>query len=460
MNSLNDSLYVLLSRVRLPLPAQEAYAQDPANYTALSNNPYLDPVVWEKIVHSGPHDAALAEALVSRPLARQQIDEVLSREKRLGVLVALAQHNDLDLDQIDALTSRVQSGSLASSLYRIYGPRHTAAELLAARANVAERLDWVSFSEPELLSDDEALEFLKGLNVAWGTTHSYKARSTSLKRLFARRPALLEVVREKGLCDAIYTAAAGDSRLGSLELQLAVLGLDSSSFTGLLNSRSRFSPPEFTSLALINNPRALPEVIKLIADHAVSYNLVSAAQSRLDRHSTSTKPFGETSDPKHLVWLVNRLAPRYTATPVYSQVLRPYALAELALNPYLNADQAKRVADTLVDPEVIAEIGQVRASELRENLARSHGFDVDESEEATTTSTWSYSVPTNMYPSGCLARELEAQIAQDGAEASVIGVLGDNPHAWSLLGSLLAEHPNEKLARLVKMAKVLSTSSD
>ncbi len=451
---------LLLARCRIPKSVQEHVSSDEAAHLALSANQSLDPVVWSHMWATSRANLEVATRLVSRGLPPALVDQVIAKESRVSVIGALAAFNQLSLDQVRVVCAKGKSTSIASTLYRSYYNDPSIASLVGPLSGPSEYVQWLSRVTPTELPDDSVLDALRRLSVWWGGSRHYSELSVSLKRLFSRRPTLLAVVLEQGLHDSIYTAAASNYRLASLDQQLAVLGVTPLELPGITSSKRLVQFPEYASLALANNPRALPEVLALLQDHSTSYSVRESVGKRRRFRPTIIQEYEKLDDQAQLSWLCDRLtlSDKRPDRSAYFRP-RPYELVALAKNEHLLPSQAKDVFTELYSSDTIDEIGAKQVGQVARLMASRYGL----AYEPVPTPPRSRQVTAPVFYGPTLRSrprllwELEEALELDNAESQVTSKLGDSPHSWAVFIKLLDEHPQDSLERLVKMAALLGT---
>ena len=456
----------MLTNSDLPLDAQNILAQEHRFREPLCLNPTLSEELWLSLWSTCAKNLTSAQSLAGRSLTSAQRDAVLTKERRSRVLCAMMLHNELTTDEATRVLSLCSSDDVASALFAQDNLDAEFQALLGPKLPAADRLEWYANQDAASLSNTELTNALISLPEWWGTTRSLQKRSTSLKRIFARRPEVLTpvltAISGDGTDSGIKTAAAGCVHISDQANQARVAGLDPDT----LEPTAGFTADGmlYTHLALVNNPRATLAIIDAVGKHSTKSEVTTSITRRkkLNRPCVSVA-FDQVSDDDTLDWLVRRASSyegRGSSSPP-----RPYELAALASNPHLGDQRARRVADELSCWQCAEDLGISEVNRLLSVLKGNYAVLGDVTEYVETPEPVRYRAPD---PEELDAEMLERVASRPAsvvlsstvhhyAAVRVLSIrLADHASAWALFASMFEANPNMELGVLADTCVSLS----
>lgn len=307
----------------------------------LASNAEVDsvPEVWAALWEPAPVSAARAISLVSRRLEPDQLAWVLSTEKRVSVLKAALDYNDVPTDQVEALLASKLGPKLAKSM-----PVHLRQDphIRVMVARLSGGYDLLYAMADGLLGIDEIRERLVDFD-AW-TPNPSSGRQLVLSRILHQYPELIDVFASPDAPEALAMVAASSMLLTSPTHQR--------------NLAQRACVTHYLWSALVSNPVVSIEVVHdVVAAALANPNLEGAAhiaKYRLEPregHRPQVTDFATVDDPQVLEWLVKRAAPTHQEARV-----RPLEVVALSANPHLTSVQAANIVSTLRRPVMLDEV--------------------------------------------------------------------------------------------------------
>jgi len=461
----HPAIFDMLTNGDLPDEAQEALAGEQQFREPLCLNPRLPEELWTLLWNSCSKSLTSAQALANRALSPAQRALVLSKEKRAKVLSSLLEHNEVSLEEAQRILALCPSSDVLHHLYLQESLGDEFIAEIAPQLPSLDRLDWLSRQNASSVSDEALVEALVTLPT-WWTSGNRSQRSTLLKRIFAKRPAVLAPVLSALADDddtGIKMAAAGCVHLSDPANQARVAGLDPSTLepTAAFTGESMM----YTHLALVNNPRAALGIINAVAAHSKNSEVASSITRRqkLGRPCVS-EPFDQVTEEATLNWLVQR-ACSYSGQN--ARAPRPHELAALATSVHLGAEAALRIANDLTSWQCVEDLGQDEVNRLvalmkdhYANLADVDGVcEVDAQVSPSRTAA-----PTPPPSDEELARVatrpasviLSSTHYRRAAVALLTSVLRDRPNAWPLFAKMFEANPNMELTVLAETCANLS----
>jgi hypothetical protein len=301
-----------------------------ANKSELYQNQYLTECQWDAL-WVPKLSAADASWLTDNDLTADQVERVLSTERRASVLYGLFHRPMLTAAQQAHVLSRCTGTNFVRSLLKSpYFDRSNLA-LAARHFRGVERLEWFAAQDASTVSDDEIVQAI----IEYGTDDDRVPRDIRsfgqvFTKLVTARPSVFEALFAlEELPSVAVVQIAGSRLLTSKEMQEKLIG----DGTNVL---------EFAILAFVANPVARPELVELFASSTDS-RVTSAVENRKKYHSDPvTEPFDKITDKDQIDWVLRRSKPSS-----YRTAGRPCDLVVLAMNDALNADEANEVYKAL-----------------------------------------------------------------------------------------------------------------
>lgn len=339
------SLNLALAKMgRLSSTAQKAIVGVTELHEALASNSFtkMTPEVWFDIYGSKKlTSAAVASALVARPLGDDQVSFVLKKERRSSVVSAMLRYNRLSESQIaQALTNKYIKEAVAETICSQGFARDESfpRDLRLKAASLSGHADWAHFlAFDSHATEKEALElFLSFSKERWFPRDS----KGSFGRLLWRFPNLVKVCIAKDSAPALLQLACSSPVLRDPADQIEAIASAGLSETS-----------HFPLLALANSPYASKEALEALGGLGnFSPNADSIRQSLARREQKSREPLScsieQVSDPDTLVWLVGRALPFVARDGRFSPA-KAFELEALARNPHLTLEQARNVVEAM-----------------------------------------------------------------------------------------------------------------
>lgn len=314
-----------IAKTTKSLTGQSILARNAENHSDLAENKHLQEQVWVALYSAKPK-ADLAEKLMKRELTPEQVDFVISKEKRIGVLRELVSHSFLNEEQGRALINKT---SIYSKISRAW---------------------WSSGKVPNMLKGEVALDSCSMLEYALENDNlSDEAVLAIIRSKKYRNPDVLDKIIEqrKNLIDkligdednGIRCAAAASRHLFDQEAMVQAVAL----------CKDYQTTWQFRiAKTILENPNASPETLGKVKDQLTEFRHVSDVlfDSLLNSRLLSSKAYAdkpweyETDADK--IHIIQRLSMRNTTRAV---VVR--SLENLTLNrDYVRESTEKPAATT------------------------------------------------------------------------------------------------------------------
>jgi hypothetical protein len=433
-----------------PLPAavQLDLAKDPVFSTHLCQNPELTSETWDRL-WSQRRPSEEASGLVSRSLTAAQRAQVFKAERRVRVVEAMLEANQITPDEVPLLNLTKLTSRISERIFNDFGTSPEIMSLVGPHLSPAWHLAWLAGSSPDDVSDDAVAADLQTIDTWWGNDRSYRLRRDALTTLFIARPSLISRLAKHDSADCVKTVIAGSQELRST--------LDQQNLLGTPVDASRY-----VLLAYVSNPRAAQQVLDALAGHS-DHDVTKAVSTRRARaRSTITEDYEKVSDPATLEWLVRRASPFQGQE--FSSRGRLGDLLVLSRNPEVTPQQAAQLAEGLREfywDSPLTESIQKAASVLLKghpDLSGKIGHML-EPRTAPIHAQPDFSAERHQNMDSFIehSRPIDAVsgYAKYVAEP-VTAILGDSVHQWRMFLELLTAHPGDGSIRtLAQTAKRL-----
>lgn len=331
------------------------------NRAHLYQNRALTKYQWSKLWHP-KLSATDASWLVERPLDAEQVEQVLSTERRSGVLLVLFRRGLLSAEQQRQVISTTTSSTLLTQVMPMptFAKEHL--PLAASRLTGRDRLEWCAAHGPADVDDTEMLAALTTLAATEHHPREMRSLNALASKVCNARPNLVtDMVDDQAIRALFSTPLAGSRHLLDVAVQTLLVGDPSTT-------------EEYTALAFVANPVADRSLVESFTTHS-SERVRAAARSRLEK-STASIAVGYESvvDPEQLAWLLRRALPNQ-----YRIYGRPGDLVALAMNPNLTTDDARKVFVALRDTPA-QEVRAEQMDEARTHLASRLGIEAPQAQ--------------------------------------------------------------------------------
>jgi hypothetical protein len=350
-----------------PAEVQAVIAHDRQLGACLADNTEiaLDRDVWFTLYTVKPKVASeTACGLARRPLDNDQIEHMLACETRVGPWLSAFAHNELTADQQARLVSaKGVKGGLAATLLDYEWFDRTLAKDIVLAAGGASRYSFLVDADDTQLSQAEAEDWARTLP-DWAPSKVTSHQASSVERLVEHRLYLVSILAGAGQPERIRRQLAGSRFATDESVQFELAGIDGSmNFAALDWDAQRAHGWLLTKLVFspVCHKSTLEKLIEVIdaGDQARFWDVKSKAQSRLrdfDTRGRVTVPYEQVDNVDQLGWLVNRSIPNDRYDRMFWG--RPWDLAALAFNEYLDDTQALRVIQALRLPYIYNQLKQ------------------------------------------------------------------------------------------------------
>jgi hypothetical protein len=300
--------------------------------------------LWEKNLPVGP-----ASHLADCVHTQEQVDRVLSQEKRGSVLVGLFHGPHLTEDQQAKVFLTARGSSYVYSALRSKFFYRENLEIAARHFRGSERLEWCAVVDQTVVSDDDALKALVDCDSLQGRRHirDVSAFNMRVHKLFEARPQLVDALFALDVLPEILSVQLASSRFIAPRVYQERLAAD---------HMGMFS---YEACAFIANPVVHVDLIERFKDHQDDA-VRKAVHNRLTFHNdTITVPYDQVSDDSQIEWLVNRILPSK-----HRPDGKPCEMVALGRNENIQVGLADRLYKTLLNTSVRT----VPVSELNKTL--------------------------------------------------------------------------------------------
>ena len=443
------------------------------NKPYLHRNEYLTEHQWDELWEKNlPSDPAAHLARCVR--TQDQVDRVLTQEKRGSVLVELFHGPHLSEDQQEKILLTARGSSYVYSALRSkFFYRDNLLEIASRHFRGSERLEWCAVVDQTVVSDDDALKALIDCNTPKGRRHIRNVSEFNVRvhKLFEARPQLVDALFALDVLPDIYSVQLASSRfIAPREYQERMTADPAGMFY-------------YEACAFIANPVVHIDLLEKFMNHE-NEAVRKAVHNRLTFHNdTITVPYDQISDDSQIEWVVNRILPNK-----HRPDGKPCELVVFGRNEHISIGLAERLYKALLKTsEYAVPVATLNATldhlESRLGLQRSarkaeRGFWDDMLQPAPS---WWVALPQIEMLLDPQARpwtdeQIEAAYSKIPAEnlqnfetekpiqwwrseglvhAYCIYHLGNDPIRWELLANL-AENHTGTLAQLVLAAKRLA----
>lgn len=431
-----------------------------ANKTSLRQNKHLTrhqfASLWEKNL-----PAVESASLVDRDLDPDQVELVLSSERRGSVLLSLFRNKQLDRDQQEKCLKVATGSTFASTVMSSGNLDESVLKIAAAKLDGVPRLEWCA-SHLSDFDDDQLYDVIETVSSSGLAVRDMRSFNIVTAKLFAARPHLVgKFASSESIPAPLLTTLASSRFLTDLDWQKRT-------FSGASDEDT-----EFAALAFVANPVAHEEVVRSLSSHT-SHKVQSAVSKRLSEKFVRVDvDYEQVSDDQTLSRILRRSLPNQ-----YRSIGRPGDLVALAYNGNLEEKDAVKVFETLQGtPTEYCSADQLNAAV--EHLAKR--LSVPAPAPKVETGFWDRSyAPYRSYPTepafmllpsarpwsketiealaACHAAELEKVAAMPLAQVVyasrpalhlyLVHAVGLDPRRWELLVNLSSSH-HGTVSRLV-----------
>ena len=338
------------------------------NKSELYQNQYLTERQWDAL-WAPKLPASDASWLTDNELTTEQVERVLSSERRGSVLYGLFHRPQLTAEQQRRVLTQCTGTSFVHSLLK--SPHFDRANLdIAARHfRGVERLEWFATQDVSTVSDDEIVQAI----IECGTPDGRVPRDMrSFGQVFAKlvtaRPSVFDALFAlEELPSVAIVQMAGSRLLVSKEMQEKLIG----DGTNVL---------DFAILAFVANPVAREDLVEIFAT-STDDRVASAVANRKKYHSEPvSESFDKITDKDQIDWVLRRSKPSS-----YRTGGRPCDLVVLAMNDALTLEEAQDVYAAL-SQTTTREVPAVRLNSALSHLRTRLG--IEAAEQLHETGFW------------------------------------------------------------------------
>lgn len=337
--------------------------------TTLSKRQWL--LLWEK--NLPVHEAC---QLLEYDLDAEQLETVLTTERRSSPLLCLLRRQVLDKDTQLRITQLAKGDSFATHALQTGRLHEEVIPVMADRLKGVDRLEWIACNHATH-DDDAVYDAVVEATDKKLPLRDMRSLNQSIGKIISLRPGLV-------------------SRLVSMDPLPAQLRTPLASSRFLTEEADQvkvFADPEdskFAALAFVANPVACESVVSTLASHEASEVRQAVAKRLNNGFKRVSLPYEQISDPDEVAWVLRRSLPS-----AFRLEGRPADLAALALNDNLSLEDANTVFEALsrssLDMVTAAQLNAARAH-LAKRLERLEPETVEES------GFWNRPVLSSHYP--------------------------------------------------------------